>query len=102
MTGEDELLQESVETIQMIEPICRVTFERDEGQQSGIGARVAVHALNTQSCTLVLEPVNGSCRVTRYERVRAVGWKALRVNLQHLMSPASQATVCSMIADDRR
>lgn len=102
MTGEDELLQQSVETMEMIEPMYRATCDRDEGQRYGIGARVDLPAMNTQCRVLVLDPVTMSYRVTRYGRVRAVGWKNLRVNLQGPVSPHPQATVCLMIADDRR
>jgi len=79
-----------------------VTFERDEGQQYGIGTRVAVHAMNTQFRTLDLDPVNGSYRVTRCESVRDVGWKALRINLHLVHLPDSNAAVSVMIADARR
>jgi hypothetical protein len=95
-------LQESVETIQIGEPIHRVTFERDEGQQYRIGARVAVYAMNAQFRTLVLDPVNGSYRVTRCERVSNVGWKALRISLHVVTSPGPAAALATMVADDCR
>lgn len=77
----------------MADPTFLVTFERDEGQQYGVGARVSVHAMNGRLRTLVPDPLNGSHRVTRCERIRNPGWKALRVSLQ---------LVNSTVADDRR
>jgi hypothetical protein len=65
----------------MADPTYRVTFERDEGQQYDIGARVTVHAMNGSIRTLALNPSNGRYQVTRSERVRDLGWRALRVSL---------------------
>jgi hypothetical protein len=99
---EDDLVQERVETPTMADPTYRVTFERDDGQQYGVGTRVSVHAMNSQCRTLALNPSSGSYRVTRCEQVRDTGWKALRVSLHLDSQPGSAAVRPSPAADDRR
>jgi hypothetical protein len=86
----------------MADSTYRVTFERDEGQQYDVGARVTVHAMNGSFRTLALNPSNGSYQVTRSERVRDTGWQALRVSLHLVSQSGSDAALASMIADDRR
>jgi hypothetical protein len=58
-----------------------VTFERDEGQEYPVGTRVGVHAMDAAYRTLALDPGDGAYVVTRCERIRDVGWRALRVSL---------------------
>ena len=65
----------------MTQMMTRVTFERDEGQDYPIGTRVSAHAMDDTFRTLALNPSSGDYLVTRCERVRDVGWKALRVSL---------------------
>ena len=102
MAREEEQLQESVEIAPMDEPTYRVTFERDEGQQYGVGARVTVHAMNGLFRTLKPDPFNGRYRVTRCERISDTGWKALRVSLHLINRSGSDAAFASMVADARR
>lgn len=99
---EDDLLQERVETTVLADPTYRVTFERDEGQQYTVGARVTVHAMNGLFRTLKSDPLNGTYRVTRCERICDTNWKALRVSLHLVNQSVSDATPTSMVADDRR
>jgi len=61
--------------------MTRVTFERDEGQEYPVGTRVTAHAMDVAYRTLSLNPSNGDYLVTRCERIRDVGWRALRVSL---------------------
>ena len=80
----------------------RVTFERDEGQEYGVGARVSVHAMDSLLRTLDLDPSNGTYQVTRCERIRDTGWKALRISLQLVNQPGSECALAPMVANDRR
>ena len=88
-SSEDEFLHTSAEVMLMSEPRNRVAFERDEGQEYSVGARVTVHPMSNLFRTLALNPSNGSYRVTRFERIRDVGWKALRVSLHLVHQPGS-------------
>jgi hypothetical protein len=99
---EDDLLQERVETTPLTDSTYRVTFEQDDGQQYAVGARVTVHAMNGLFRTLKPDPVNGSYRVTRCERISDTTWKALRVSLHLVRQSVSDATFASMVANDRR
>ena len=67
----------------------RVTFERDEGQDYPVGTRVGAHAMDVMYRTLALNPSSGDYLVTRCERIRDVGWRALRVSLARAESPIS-------------
>jgi hypothetical protein len=96
---QDDLLQELVESITMADLNYRVTFERDEGQQYDIGARVTVHAMNGSLRTLALNPSNGRYQVMRSERVRDVGWRALRVSLLLVEQSLSDAGLASIVTD---
>jgi hypothetical protein len=104
---EDDLLQERVVTTILADPTYRVTFERDDGQQYTVGARVTVHAMNGLFRTLKPDPLNGSYQVTRCERIRDTNWKALRVSL-HLINQAgsiqsvSSAALTSLVTDGCR
>src|SRR5688500_226072 len=91
MTREDEQLQRPVEIFPMDEPTYRVTFERDEGQVYRVGTRVTVHAMNCLFRTIDPSPSTGNYQVTRCERVRDVGWKALRVSLHLVNLPGADA-----------
>jgi hypothetical protein len=102
MTSEDELLQESVETIHIGEPTYRVAFERDDGQEYGVGARVTVHAMNSLFRTVDLNPSSGNYQVMRCERIRDTGWKALRISLHLVNPPESDAAPSVRVADGRR
>jgi hypothetical protein len=86
----------------MADPTYRVTFERDDGQEYGVGARVSVRAMDSLFRTVELNPTNGTYRVTRCERIRDVGWKALRISLQVVTQPGPDAALTSTVADDRR
>lgn len=105
ITGEAELLRERVENPPVNEPTNlpthRVTFERDEGQEYSVGARVTVHAMNSLFRTIDLNPSTGTYLVARCERVRDVGWQALRVSLQLLELPGTDAAPFKMAAVDR-
>ena len=86
--------------VQMSDPSDHVAFERDEGQEYGVGARVTVHAMNSAYRTLAPNPTHGDYQVTRCERIRDVGWKALRislrpVSLRDLSGPVSMTIVDS-------
>ena len=91
----------------MDEPTYRVTFERDEGQEYRVGARVTVHPMNTLFRTIDPNTPTGNYQVVRCERVRDVGWKALRVSLHRVnlpgadAAPFSDAAPFTMVADDR-
>ena len=61
--------------------MIRVAFERDEGQDYPVGTRVTAHAMDIMYRTLALNPASGEYLVTRCERIRDVGWSALRVSL---------------------
>jgi hypothetical protein len=65
----------------------RVAFEHDEGQDYPVGARVTAHAMDAMYRTLTLNPSSGDYLVTRCERIREPGWKALRVSLAHAELP---------------
>jgi hypothetical protein len=91
MASEDEQLHEHVESLPIGEPADRVTFERDEGQEYRVGARVTVHAMNSLFRTIDPNPSTGNYLVTRCERVRDVGWKALRVSLRLVNLPGADA-----------
>jgi hypothetical protein len=93
MTCEDEPLHENVEDQPMSDPTYRVTFERDEGQEYGVGTRVTVHEMNSRFRTVVLNPSNGNYRVMRCERVRDTGWKALRISLHLVHQPGPDAVL---------
>jgi hypothetical protein len=100
-------LQERIEIALLDEPTYRVTFERDEGQAYGVGARVTVHPMNRLFRTIDPDPSTGEYLVMRCERVRDVGWKALRVSL-HLVgppdvdaAPLTDAPPYAMVADNR-
>jgi hypothetical protein len=106
MTREDEQLQERSEIAPLDKPTYRVTFERDEGQAYRVGARVGVHPMNRLFRTINPDPSTGEYLVVRCERVRNVGWKALRVSL-HLVglpgvdaAPIMDAPPFAMVADD--
>jgi hypothetical protein len=86
----------------MADPSYRVTFERDDGQEYRAGARVTVRAMDSLFRTLDLNPSTGRYRVTRCERVRATGWKALRISLQLVDQPVAEAARASVVTDDRR
>jgi hypothetical protein len=101
MTCEEEQLRERVEISPIDEPSYRVTFERDEGQEYHVGARVTVHQMNTLFRTIDPDPSTGNYLVMRCERVRDVGWKALRVSLHRVNLPDSTAAPFTMVADDR-
>jgi hypothetical protein len=79
----------------MTGPSFRVAFERDEGQDYTVGARVNVHPMNIVYRTLQLSPSDGQYSVTRCERIRDTGWKGLRVSLQ-LVDQASASVPGSM------
>ena len=102
VTRGDELLHKTIETVCLSKPTRRVTFERDEGQEYAIGARVAVHPMNSLFRTVDLDPSHGSYQVTRCERVCDVGWKALRISLDLVTSARSAAPLSPMVADDHR
>src|SRR5688572_22435981 len=97
---EEDQLQERVEISRTDDPTYRVTFERDEGQEYRIGARVAVHPMNSLFRTIAPDPATGSYLVMRCERVRDVGWKALRVSLHLVNLPGADAAPFSVVADD--
>lgn len=113
---EDDPLQERVETTTMTDSTYRVTFERDDGQQYDVGARVTVHAMDGLFRTLALNPSDGEYLVWRCERICDASWKALRVSLHLVKQSASDAalavsdvaltvsdaTLASVVADDRR
>jgi hypothetical protein len=99
---EHHLLRERVEAPTMADPTYRVTFERDDGQQYGVGARVSVHAMDSQFRTLDVNPASGRYRVMRCDRIRATGWKALRVSLHLVDQPRVDALLAPPMADDRR
>jgi hypothetical protein len=61
--------------------MTRVAFERDEGQDYPVGARVTAHPMDVAYRTLALNPSSGDYVVIRCERIRDVGWRALRVSL---------------------
>ena len=61
--------------------MTRVTFECDEGQDYPVGTRVTAHAMDVAYRTLSPNPSSGDYLVTRCERIRDVGWRALRVSL---------------------
>ncbi len=82
-------------------PTYRVTFERDEGQEYRVGARVAVHPMNTLFRTIDPDSLTGNYLVMRCERVRDVGWKALRVSLHLVNLPGADAARVTMVADAR-
>jgi hypothetical protein len=82
MTRGNEFLHDDVDMMRAGVPSSRVTFERDEGQEYGVGARVNVHPMNTVYRTLQLSPSDGQYSVTRCERIRDTGWQGLRVSLQ--------------------
>jgi hypothetical protein len=84
------------------ESTSRVTFERDDGQEYGVGTRVNVHAMNGLFRTLDPNPTDGSYRVTRCERIRDTGWKALRISLHRVNQPSSGVVPLAAVADDRR
>jgi len=86
----------------MVDPTYRVTFERDDGQEYGVGARVSVHAMNGLFRTLAPNPSNGAYRVTRCERIRDAGWQALRISLQMVSLPGPDAALAPVVGDDRR
>ena len=91
----------------MGDPTYRVTFERDEGQEYRIGARVAVHPMNSLFRTIDPNPLTGNYLVMRCERVRNVGWQALRVSLHRVdlpdadAAPFTDAAHFTMATDDR-
>lgn len=85
----------------MDETTYRVTFERDEGQEYRVGARVTVHAMNSLFRTIAPDPTTGTYLVARCERVRDVGWKALRVSLQLLELPSPDAAPFTKVTVDR-
>ena len=106
MTREDEQLQERSEISPLAEPTYRVTFERDEGQAYRVGSRVGVHPMNPSFRTIDPDSSTGEYLVVRCERVRNVGWKALRVSL-HLVGPPGVGAApitdippYAMVADD--
>jgi len=86
----------------MADPTYRETFERDDGQQYGVGARVSVHAMDGRFRTLDVNPSSGRYRVMRCDQIRAPGWKALRVSLHLVDQPGSDPVLASPVADDRR
>jgi hypothetical protein len=100
-TREDEQLQERVEISPTDEPAYRVTFERDEGQEYRVGARVTVHPMNSLFRTIDPDPSTGNYLVMRCERVRDVGWKALRVSLHLVNLPGADAAPITVVAHDR-
>jgi hypothetical protein len=79
-----------METVPVDEQMYRVVFERDHGQAYDVGTRVTVHAMNKLLRTVALSPAVGNYRVTRCERIRDAGWKALRVSLQLIAGPAAE------------
>ena len=85
----------------MDEATHRVTFERDDGQAYRVGARVTLHPMNSLFRTIDPDPSTGNYLVMRCERVRDVGWKALRVSLRLLKLPAVDAAPVTMAAVDR-
>jgi hypothetical protein len=84
----------------MDEQTYRVAFERDEGQQYSVGARVTVHAMNGLFRTVTPSPADGDYRVLRCERIRDVGWQALRVSLFRATPSEAEATSLTMVAAD--
>ena len=91
MTRKDGLLHEAVTIMNIVEPPNRVTFERDEGQEYLVGARVSVHAMNGLFRTVILSPSDGTHLVTRCEKIRDIGWQALRISLRRLDPRQSDA-----------
>src|SRR5215212_867302 len=85
----------------MVDSTYRVTFERDDGQEYGVGARVSVHAMNGLFRTLAPDPSNGAYRVTRCERIRAAGWRALRISLRMVSLPGSNAAFAPVVGEAR-
>jgi hypothetical protein len=94
-------LHESIDVLPMDEPTYRVAFERDDGQEYGVGARVAVHNMNSGFRTVALSPTSGDYRVMRCERIRDTGWKALRISLKRIARPASDGIASALVADAR-
>ena len=90
---EDEPLGEHPEHLPKSEPTYRVAFERDEGQEYGVGAQVTVHAMNSLFRTVELDPSSGNYRVMRCERIRDTGWKALRISLHRVNQPSPGAVL---------
>jgi hypothetical protein len=95
-------LHESIDVLPVDEPTYRVAFERDDGQEYGVGVRVAVHDMNSGFRTVVLSPTSGDYRVTRCERIRDAGWKALRISLERIVRPASDGVASARVTDARR
>ena len=90
---EDEPLREHLEHPPTSEPTYRVAFERDEGQEYGVGARVTVHTMDSLFRTVELDPSSGNYQVVRCERIRDTGWKALRISLHRVNQQGPDAVL---------